>query len=101
MSKNPFSYRRKLSEKTIPEQYPTSLPDKEELITNLRYVGSGEHKRYPSFAGEPAFRADATPCPPEWGKDEAARCGFENALTRAIRGECVSEACEGSFPRYV
>ena len=30
-----------------------------------RYVGSAEHKDYPSPAGPPRLRADATKCDPE------------------------------------
>ena len=36
----------------------------ESVARKARYVGSAEHKGYPSAAGPPALRSDATPCDP-------------------------------------
>lgn len=36
----------------------------ERVARAARYVGSAEHKAYPSTAGPPALRSDATPCDP-------------------------------------
>ena len=32
------------------------------VARRARYLGSAEHKAYPSSAGPPALRSDATPC---------------------------------------
>ena len=42
----------------------------DDLAARARYVGSVEHKRYPSFAGQPRPRSDATMCPSSF-KDPA------------------------------
>jgi hypothetical protein len=98
LSKHPFRFRRKAKQRTIAPEYPTSLPPAHDLCQQVQFVGSAEHKEYPSFAGPPARRADATPCPPEWGTNQSR---FQDALERAIQQECVSEEVEGEFPRYV
>ena len=68
----------------------------EDTASRARYVGSQEHKGYPSPAGPPALRADATPCDPEieWGDINAA-------LQEAIRRCCTSAVFEQGFPKYV
>lgn len=38
----------------------------DELAERVSYVGSGEHKSYPSFAGQPRLRADASKCDPKF-----------------------------------
>lgn len=46
-----------------------STPDSRELAgwaASVSYTGSPEHKTYPSFAGRPKLRSDATPCPTEY-----------------------------------
>lgn len=62
-----------------------------------RYVGSAEHKSYPSFAGPPRLRADATPCPPNLSDPNA----LTDWLRRAIAASQTSARWEGGFPRYV
>ena len=62
----------------------------------VRYVGSAEHKDYPSCAGPPALRRDATPC--EHGVDFAHIGGI---LRYAIRRGCIGEEFEQGFPKYV
>ena len=59
------------------------------------YHGSAEHKTYPSPAGPPALRSDATPCDPIGYADINA------ALAEGIRRGCVSRAMEQGFPKYV
>lgn len=61
------------------------------------YVGSPEHKTFPSFAGRMQGRSDATKCPTRL-KDQAT---INTWLTEAIRAGNVSEEFEGDFPRYV
>jgi hypothetical protein len=38
--------------------------DLSEIAVRASYVGSSEHKKYPSFAGPPQPRSDATKCDP-------------------------------------
>ena len=60
-----------------------------------RYLGSPEHKGYPSRAGPPALRSDATPCDPKIEREDV------NAVLRqAIRRRCTSARFEQGFPRY-
>ena len=59
-------------------------------------MGSAEHKTYPSPAGPPALRSDATPCDPQISFEEV-----EGALKEAIRRSCVSANFEQGFPKYV
>lgn len=62
-----------------------------------RYVGSAEHKSFPSFAGAPKLRADASKCDPTFS-DPAA-------ITEWVRGAIehgrIGAPYEGDFPRYV
>jgi hypothetical protein len=37
----------------------------DECAQKAQYVGSPEHKTYPSFAGQPKLRSDGTACPPD------------------------------------
>ena len=61
-----------------------------------RYVGSAEHKAYPSSAGPPALRSDATPCDPKLSFDN-----IRTALVEGIRRGCISAVMEQGFPKYV
>ena len=67
----------------------------ESTASKARYLGSAEHKHYPSPAGSPALRSDATPCDPkiEWDDINAV-------LQEAIRRGCTSARFEQGFPRY-
>ena len=67
----------------------------EETASRARYIGSPEHKSYPSSAGSPALRSDATPCDPDI--DRAEVCA---SLREAIRRRCTSARFEQGFPRY-
>jgi len=66
------------------------------LAGRVSYVGSGEHKTYPSFAGPPRPRADASKCDPRLG-DQAKLTGW---LSRAVSAGHVGAPWEGDFPRY-
>ena len=70
--------------------------DIEAAAAAARYVGSAEHKSYPSSAGPPRLRADATPCPPTLS--DAAE--LTQWLRRAISARQTSGRWEGGFPRY-
>lgn len=62
------------------------------------YVGSAEHKSYPSFAGPPKLRSDATKCP-QHIKDQKQ---ITEWLRVAIRqGQVSNDPGRDSFPRYV
>ena len=67
----------------------------EATALKAQYRGSPEHKAYPSPAGPPALRTDATPCDPqiEWDAINAA-------LQEAIRRRCTSARFEHGFPKY-
>ncbi|WKU04468.1 hypothetical protein [Micromonospora sp. HUAS LYJ1] len=67
------------------------------LAENVRYVGSSEHKSYPSFAGQPRLRADASKCDPRLADPEELTAW----LQAAIAAGNVGEPWEGSYPRYV
>lgn len=66
-----------------------------DVASRARYVGSAEHKAYPSSAGPPALRSDATPCDPQLSF-EIIQAVLEEAITR----RCASAAFEQGFPRY-
>lgn len=67
------------------------------LASHVRYVGSVEHKNYPSFAGTPRPRADATLCDPRF-KDDAP---LTEILAEGIRNGMIGAPWEGDYPRYV
>jgi hypothetical protein len=60
-------------------------------------VGSGEHKSYPSFAGQPRLRADASKCDPKFQDADE----ITDWLRQAIACWNVGAPWEGEFPRYV
>jgi hypothetical protein len=63
------------------------------LAARTSYVGSPEHKTFPSFAGPPRPRADATKCDP--GLGDAAE--LTSWLRLAIAVGNVGEPWEGDF----
>ena len=67
----------------------------ENTASRAKYLGSPEHKDYPSPAGPPALRSDATPCDPKIEQDE-----INAVLREAIRRCCTSARFEQGFPRY-
>lgn len=68
----------------------------ESVARKARYVGSGEHESYPSAAGPPALRSDATPCDPN-----ISVADIGSALAEGIRRGCVSAVSEQGFPKFV
>jgi len=67
------------------------------LAGSARYVGSAEHKTFPSFAGPPKLRADASKCDPKLaGQDELTAW-----LRQAFVEGSVGAPWEGDYPRYV
>lgn len=66
------------------------------IAERTRYVGSSEHKSYPSFAGAPKLRADASKCAPTF-QDASEITAW---LRSAIEAGNVGAPWEGDFPRY-
>ncbi len=71
--------------------------DLSELAGRVSYVGSAEHKSFPSFAGRPQLRADASKCSP----DLADPAELTRWLQEALSSGHVGDPWEGDFPRYV
>src|SRR2546421_1281 len=71
--------------------------DLADVAAHASYVGSPEHKTYPSFAGLPRLRADATRCDPAMADRET----LTRWLRAAIAAGSIGEPWEGRFPRYV
>lgn len=70
--------------------------DLEALAARASYVGSSEHKSYPSFAGPPKLRSDASKCDPKLADAEE----ITGWLRTAIRTGFIGAPWEGDFPRY-
>jgi len=66
------------------------------LSERVSYVGSPEHKTFPSFAGPPRPRADASKCDPKLA-DVVELTGW---LREAVKAGAVGALWEGDFPRY-
>jgi hypothetical protein len=67
------------------------------IALHSSYVGSSEHKSFPSFAGPPRLRADASKCDPAL----ADRDELTGWLRAAIIAGAVGTPWEGDFPKYV
>ena len=67
------------------------------LASRVTYVGSPEHKDFPSFASLPRLRADASCCPRSITDAEVVG----EWLRSAIRRGAISAYWDGQFPRYV
>ncbi len=71
--------------------------DLEAIVSWVTYVGSGEHKNFPSFAGPPHPRADASKCDPRLADQYELTCW----LQQAIREGRTGGQWDGDFPRYI
>lgn len=79
--------------------WPADAPSPEEVEKHVKYIGSAEHKSYPSQAGPPALRhSDATRCDPRY-KDKEEYITLN--LKAAILQKTVSTEFESGFPKYV
>lgn len=67
------------------------------LLDKISYVGSSEHKSYPSYAGPPKLRSDASQCDPALGDAEE----FTRWIRQSIQSAMFSDSFGGAFPRYV
>ncbi len=72
--------------------------DLDVLAARVSYIGSAEHKTYPSVAGRPAPRYDATKCDASLHGDFAVLTSW---LRRGVLAGQVGTPWEGAFPRYV
>lgn len=70
--------------------------DLERVADMVTYEGSPEHKDFPSFAGHPGPRGDASLCPREI-TDVTVVTGW---LRSAIRQGATGAPWESGFPRY-
>jgi hypothetical protein len=75
---------------------PPADVDLAEVAGRASYVGSGEHKSHPSFAGPPKLRSDATKCDPTLADPGE----LTEWLREAITSGRVGAPWEGDFPRY-
>ena len=83
-----------------PRRRTMALPpgvDLPQLADQVSYAGSPEHKDYPSFAGPPGRRSDASLCPRHINDPEMV----SGLLRDAIRRGAVGAPWENGFPRYV
>lgn len=71
-----------------------------DVVSRAGYVGSAEHKDYPSPAGPPRLRADATKCDPAL-HDKESFDSLTALLRTAMSNQAVGGPVEGQFPRYV
>ena len=74
----------------------TSDQSPEEVADRARYLGSGEHKSYPSAAGPPALRFGNTPCDPKIPMEQ-----IRETLRQGFRRRCIGRDFEHGFPKYV
>ena len=74
----------------------TSDQSPEEVADRARYLGSGEHKSYPSAAGPAALRFGNTPCDPKyrWNK-------YGRPFAKVFAGNVSDETSNTGFRSYV
>jgi hypothetical protein len=77
--------------------WPEGKPNPSEIAERASYVGSAEHKAYPSPAGHPALRSDASRCDPRHTDFHQITL----VLREGIRRCCTGAVFEGDFPKYV
>jgi hypothetical protein len=75
---------------------PTGV-DLATLAAQAVYVGSPEHKTFPSFAGPPQPRADASKCDPKLADPAELTTWLREAMTAGN----IGAPWEGLYPRYV
>jgi hypothetical protein len=80
----------------IVSRWPDDKPPPDEVAERASYVGSAEHKAYPSPAGHPALRSDASRCDPRYTQFDEITV----VLREAIERRCVGSIFEGDFPKY-
>ncbi len=93
LAKVPIVRHRRTKPRAIGPWNGAESPDA--TASKVRYVGSPEHKSYPSAAGPPALRSDATPCDPKVEVE-----AINAVLQKAIQRRCTSARFEQGFPKY-
>ena len=88
----PKRRRRRLREIHVPID-----TDLRAVANRVTYIGSPEHKDFPSFAGMPRPRADASLCPRSITDAEIVTGWLRSSITRGATGGLW----EGGYPRYV
>ena len=76
---------------------PSERIDLVKLSSTVSYIGSAEHKKYPSFAGQPRPRGDATLCDPSF----RSALAIGTVLKLAMVAGRIGGPWEGDYPRYV
>ena len=77
--------------------WPNDKPTPADVADRASYIGSAEHKTYPSPAGHPGLRSDASRCDPRYTDFQQITL----VLREGIRRRCTSGVFEGDFPKYV
>ena len=67
------------------------------IAERVTYVGSPEHKDFPSFAGQPKRRSDASLCPRSIRDADKVTQWLRSAIERGF----TSAFWEKGYPRYV
>jgi len=88
--------RKREAPRTICRAIPRDV-NLSDLAQRLAYVGSPEHKSYPTSSGPPRLRADASKCDPSF-KNRVQE--IENSLRAAVRSGQVGGPWENGLPRY-
>lgn len=89
--------RHRRTRQKIIAPWPDDAPDPAKVAERATYIGSAEHKTYPSPAGHPALRSDASRCDPRYNDIDRVTLILREGILR----QCVSAVFEGEFPKYV
>ena len=95
-----FDTHMRAPKRRRPQKRQIGVPpnaDLQSVADRVTYVGSPEHKDFPSFAGMPRPRADASLCPRSITDAAIVTDWLRSAI---IRG-ATSALWEGGHPRYV
>jgi hypothetical protein len=96
-----FTVRAAKRKRELPRTVCATIPQGvvlEDLARRVTYVGSPEHKSYPSHFGAPRLRVvETSKCDPSF-KDRVQE--IEGCLRSAIRDGKVGGPWEYGFPRY-
>ena len=74
-------------------------PHTQKLPESVRYIGSGEHKRYPNPLCPPGLRTDASDCDAVDVSISQDICRLQTWLETAIGRGQVDRVLEGRYPR--
>jgi hypothetical protein len=80
--------RRRRPQRRVIGESPAGV-DLAMLSQHVTYVGSPEHKSFPSFAGSPNLRSDASRCDPELADPDELTRWLREAIAAGHIGEFV------------